>query len=48
LSVSNFRSPRLKKMLPKGALLGAEKAVQVPLARTYFGPSTVYLLRKRA
>ena len=48
LSVSNFRSPRLKKVFPKGALLTAEKAMQVPLARTYFGPSTVYLLRKRA
>jgi ubiquinone/menaquinone biosynthesis C-methylase UbiE len=48
LSVSNFRSPRLKKLLPKAALLTAEKAVQIPLARTYFGPSTVYLLKKRA
>ncbi len=47
LSVSNLRSPRLKKLLPKGALLAVEKAVQVPLAKSYFGPSTVYLLKKR-
>lgn len=48
LSVSNFRSPSLKKLLPKGALLQAEKLTQFPLARTYFGPSTVYLLKKRS
>ena len=47
LSVSNLRSPRLKKILPKNVLLAAEKAVQVPLAKTFFGPSTVYLLKKR-
>jgi len=47
LSVSNFRSTKLKKVFPKSALLAAEKALQVPLSRTYFGPSTVYLLKKR-
>jgi len=46
LSVSNFRSPTLKKILPKSALVKLEKASQKPLAKTYFGPSTVYLLRK--
>lgn len=46
LSVSNFRSPTLKKILPKSTLVKMEKAVQQPLAKTYFGPSTVYLLRK--
>ncbi len=46
LSVSNFRSPTLKKILPKSTLVKLEKAVQKPLAKTYFGPSTVYLLRK--
>ena len=46
LSVSNFRSPKLKKILPKSALVKLEKASQKPLAKTYFGPSTVYLLRK--
>ncbi len=48
LSVSNLRSPRLKKMLSKSTLLAIEKAVQVPLAKTFFGPSTVYLLKKRS
>ncbi len=47
LSVSNFRSTRLKKVFSKSTLLTAEKALQVPLSRTYFGPSTVYLLKKR-
>jgi ubiquinone/menaquinone biosynthesis C-methylase UbiE len=46
LSVSNFRSTTLKKIIPKSALVKLEKAVQKPLAKTYFGPSTVYLLRK--
>lgn len=47
LSVSNLRSPGLKKVFPKQALLAIEKAVQVPFAKSYFGPSTVYLLKKR-
>lgn len=47
LSVSNLRSPALKKLLPKSALLAVEKAMQVPFARSYFGPSIVYLLKKR-
>jgi ubiquinone/menaquinone biosynthesis C-methylase UbiE len=48
LSVSNLRSPVLKKFLPKKVLLGLEKSLQQPLAKSYFGPSTVYLLRKRS
>ena len=47
LSVSNLRSPRLKKLIGQKNLVKLEKSMQVPLARTYFGPSTVYLLRKR-
>jgi ubiquinone/menaquinone biosynthesis C-methylase UbiE len=46
LSVSNFRSPTLKKLLPKSVLVMLERAAQKPLSKTYFGPSTVYLLRK--
>jgi SAM-dependent methyltransferase len=46
LSVSNFRSPTLKKFLPKSMLVKLEKASQQPLAKSYFGPSTVFLLRK--
>ena len=48
LSVSNFRSPRLKKLFPKSTLVKLERMTQLPLARSYFGPSTVYLLRKRS
>ena len=47
LSVSNLRSPGLKKFISKKNLVKLESAMQVPLAKTYFGPSTVYLLRKR-
>ncbi len=46
LSASNFRSPTLKKVLGKRNLIALEKATQKPLAPLYFGPSTVYLLRK--
>lgn len=46
LSVSNFRSTTLKKYVPKSTLVKLEKLLQKPLAKTYFGPSTVYLLRK--
>lgn len=46
LSVSNLRSPRLKKVVPKAVLLTAEKLLQPPLARTYFGPSIFFLVRK--
>lgn len=46
LSVSNFRSPTLKKIVPKSVLAKLEKVLQKPLAKAHFGPSTVYLLRK--
>ncbi len=46
LSVSNFRSPTIKKILSKEVLVKLEDKLQKPLAKTYFGPSTVYLLRK--
>lgn len=46
LSVSNLRSPGLKKLLPKSVMLGAEKLVQKPLAKLYFGPSIFFLVRK--
>ena len=46
LSASNFRSTTLKKTLGKKPLLALEKATQLPLAHAYFGPSTVFLLRK--
>jgi len=46
LSVSNLRSPRLKKILPQRAMLVLEKAVQAPLAGIFFGPSIFFLVRK--
>jgi ubiquinone/menaquinone biosynthesis C-methylase UbiE len=46
LSVSNLRSTRLKKLLPHSVMLGAEKAMQRPLANMYFGPSVFFLVRK--
>ena len=46
LSVSNLRSPALKKFVPKGVMLSAERAMQKPLAGIYFGPSIFFLIRK--
>ncbi len=46
LSVSNLRSPLLKKVIPKRGLLALENIMQSPLAKSYFGPSTVFLVRK--
>ena len=46
LSVSNLRNPKLKKLVPKPLLLSLEKVMQPTLARTYFGPSIFFLIRK--
>jgi ubiquinone/menaquinone biosynthesis C-methylase UbiE len=46
LSVSNLRSPTLKKVVPRSLMLGIEKALQPSLARSFFGPSTFLLVRK--
>lgn len=46
LSVSNLRSPKIKKVVPHGGLLAIENLLQSSLAKTYFGPSTVFLVRK--
>lgn len=45
LSVSNFRSPLLKKILPFKLLLILEKISQPLLAKSYFGPS-IFILAK--
>lgn len=47
LSVSNLRSPGLKKLLPRSVMLGAERVMQRTLANVHFGPS-VFLLVRRA
>lgn len=46
LSVSNLRSVRLKKIMPREVMLGAEKMLQRPFATVYFGPSIFFLVRK--
>lgn len=46
LSVSNLRSPGLKRILPKGLMLAAENILQPTLANTFFGPSVFFLVRK--
>lgn len=46
LSVSNLRSVRLKRLLPREVMLGAERVLQRPLANIYFGPSIFFLVRK--
>ncbi|MGI6278536.1 MAG: class I SAM-dependent methyltransferase [Patescibacteria group bacterium] len=45
LSVSNFRLPILKKIIPTGILLWGEKLFQPILAKINFGPS-IFLLAK--
>ena len=47
LSVSNLRSPGLKKIVPDSAMLSVEKFLQRPLASLYFGPSVFFLLKKK-
>lgn len=46
LSVSNLRSERVKRALPKGAMLAVERATQRRLAKRNFGPSIFLKLRK--
>lgn len=46
LSVSNFRHPVAKALVPQRALLAAERVAQQPLAKMAFGPSLFLLLQK--
>ncbi|HEY2505914.1 MAG TPA: class I SAM-dependent methyltransferase [Streptosporangiaceae bacterium] len=46
LSVSNLRHSAIKAMCPAQLMLGAELALQHPLARFHFGPSVFFLLEK--
>ncbi len=46
LSVSNLRSPGLKKIAPISAMTTVEKFLQRPLARAHFGPSVFMLVKK--
>lgn len=47
LSVSNLRSPGLKKVMPKKMMLVIEDVLQPTLASMFFGPSIFFVLRKR-
>lgn len=46
LSVSNLRSPALKKIVPRRIMLAIEGVLQPTLANTYFGPSVFFLVKK--
>lgn len=46
LSVSNLRSPTLKKIVPQSVMLSVETFLQSALAKTYFGPSVFFLIKK--
>lgn len=48
LSVSNLRSPGLKKVMPKRIMLAIEGILQPTLAHSYFGPSVFLLVKKAA
>lgn len=47
LSVSNLRSPSIKKFVPRPLMLSVESLMQPTFARTYFGPSIFLLLKKK-
>lgn len=47
LSVSNFRHPLLKKLIPLFILLSLEKLFQGPLGKLFYGPSLFVLARKK-
>ncbi|WP_313405894.1 class I SAM-dependent methyltransferase [Aeromicrobium sp.] len=46
LSVSNLRSQTLKRFVPSPLLVGVERVLQKPLAKSDFGPSIFLELRK--
>lgn len=46
LSVSNLRSPGLKKVMPKSVMLAIEGILQPTLANSFFGPSVFFMVRK--
>ena len=46
LSVSNLRSPGLKKVVPKNVMLAVEGLLQPTLSNSFFGPSVFFLVKK--
>jgi len=47
LSVSNFRNPIMKKIIPEKILLSLEKVLQKSFAKAFFGPSIFILAQKQ-
>ncbi|HSX17628.1 MAG TPA: class I SAM-dependent methyltransferase [Patescibacteria group bacterium] len=46
LSVSNLRSQALKKIMPRSVMLAIEGVLQPTLAKSFFGPSVFFLVKK--
>jgi len=46
LSVSNLRSQGLKKIMPKSVMLAIEGILQPTMAKSFFGPSVFFLVKK--
>lgn len=46
LSVSNLRSPLVKKVVPQKVMLALEEVLQPTLAGSFFGPSVFFLVKK--
>jgi ubiquinone/menaquinone biosynthesis C-methylase UbiE len=46
LSVSNLRSPSLKKIMPVPVMLAFEGILQPTLSKSFFGPSIFFLVKK--
>jgi SAM-dependent methyltransferase len=46
LSVSNLRSQGLKRIVPKSVMLAIEGILQPTLAKSFFGPSVFFLVKK--
>jgi len=46
VSVSNLRSPALKKIMPLSVMLAFEGILQPALSKSFFGPSIFFLVKK--
>ncbi len=46
LSVSNLRSPAIKRFMPIWLMTFLERPLQILLAKTYFGPSVFFFVRR--
>lgn len=46
LSVSNLRNPGIKRIVPRSIMLKTEQLMQPLLAKSFFGPSVFFLVKK--